>query len=52
MNLHPIFRIYIFSVFVDSSSTVWFIPFIFALATFYIYILSTNAPPLSKESDR
>ncbi|CAF0937022.1 unnamed protein product [Rotaria sp. Silwood1] len=38
--------------FMKSSFTVWFIPLIFALATFYMYILSTNAPPLDKESDR
>ncbi|CAF0991255.1 unnamed protein product [Adineta ricciae] len=38
--------------FMNSSSTVWFIPIIFALATFYMYILSTNAPPLNTEADR
>ncbi|UJR27227.1 hypothetical protein I4U23_008523 [Adineta vaga] len=38
--------------FMNSSSTVWFIPLIFALATFYMYILSTNAPPLDTDSDR
>jgi len=38
--------------FMNGSLTVWFIPLIFALATFYMYILSTNAPPLNKESDR
>jgi hypothetical protein len=38
--------------FINNSSTVWFIPLLFALATFYMYILSTNAPPLNKESDR
>ncbi|CAF3692913.1 unnamed protein product, partial [Rotaria sordida] len=37
--------------FMRSSLTVWFIPLLFALATFYMYILSTNAPPLDKESD-
>ncbi|CAF0755980.1 unnamed protein product [Adineta ricciae] len=37
--------------FMNSSSTVWFIPIIFALATFYMYILSTNAPPLNTEAD-
>ncbi|CAM4970930.1 unnamed protein product [Rotaria socialis] len=38
--------------FMKSSVTVWFIPLIFALATFYMYILSTNAPPLKDDSDR
>ncbi len=38
--------------YLGSYSTVWFIPIIFALGTFYMYILSTNAPPLNEESDR
>ncbi|CAF1166229.1 unnamed protein product [Adineta steineri] len=36
----------------NSSLTVWFIPLLFALATIYMYILSTNAPPLSTDQDR
>jgi hypothetical protein len=43
---------YIQYYYLDKSSTAWFIPLIFALGTFYMYILSTNAPPLNEENDR
>ena len=32
--------------------TVWFIPLIFALSKIYMYILSTNAPPLSEDAEK
>lgn len=38
--------------FMNSPQTVWFIPLIFAFATIYMYILSTNAPPLSEDTER
>lgn len=50
-NLYGYINQYCFC-FLESSYTVWFIPLIFALATFYMYILSTNAPPLTEENDR
>lgn len=40
------------SILPDSSSMVWFIPLIFLCATAYMYLLSTNAPPLTEENER